>query len=293
MESPFAGRGLAIIALAIFAGVIQSSVAAEPSGLQLLQSAIALGVAPDGAPIEVKTFYKNENIQFYTKVTSDPARGSGKNHRLLYKWYTGDVVSLTFDGQKRFDVSPTYWTAFVHVSHLAPGHHRAELYIDEQLFASGEFEIKARDRPDEPEEETAIKDSAVALLLAGDTRRFDELASRYRASEERTTSGTWKLSMLYNAIDMHSFAPLDPQWKTLQDLSDAWLAREPDSPTAVVLSARILYQHAWSFRGEGFESSVSAENGQLYQQLIQRAAGVLDQHQIVAQQDPEWDTLRI
>ncbi len=40
-------------------------------------------------------------VQFYTKVTFAPARGSGTNHRLLYKWYTGDVVSLSFPGEKR------------------------------------------------------------------------------------------------------------------------------------------------------------------------------------------------
>ena len=293
MERPFAVRGLAIIALAVFGGLAQRSVAAEPSGLHLLQSSIALEVTPDGSPLEVKTFYKNENIRFYTKVTFDPGRESGENHRLLYKWYTGDVVSLTFDGQKRFDVSPTYWSAFVNVSHLTPGHHRAELYIDDQLFASGEFDIKARDRPYELEEETAIKDSAVALLLAGDTQHIDELASRYRASEERASSGTWKLSMLYNAIDAQSFDPLDPHWKDLEDLIDAWLAREPNSPTAVVLSARIVYQHAWALRGDGVGSSVPGQNWQLYQQLIQRARDVLDQHPNVAQQDPEWDTLRI
>ena len=293
MERPFTARGWIFVVLAVLYGLVRSSVAAELSELHLLRSAMALGAAPDGSPLEVNTFYNNENIQFYTKVTFAPARGSGTNHRLLYKWYTGDVVSLSFPGQKRFDVSPVYWMAYVNVSHLAPGHHRVELYIDEQLFASGEFDIKARDRPNEPEEDTAIKDSSVALLLAGDTGHFDELASRYRASQERTSSGTWKLSMLYNAIDANSFAALDPHWKDLEDLTGTWLTREPASPTAVVLTARILYQHAWSFRGGGYNGSVSDQNRQLYQQLLQQAQEVLDQHPNVAQQDPEWDTLRI
>ena len=293
MERPLTGRGLATIALVVIGGLVQSSVAAEPSGLHLLRSAIALGVAPDGSPIEVKTFYKDERIQFYTKVSSDPTRGSGENHRLLYKWYTGDTVSFPVAGQKRFDASPTYWSGFMDVSHLTPGHHRVELFIDDQLFADSAFDIKASDRPYEPEEETAIKDSAVTLLLAGDTQHFDELASRYRASEERTTSGTWKLSMLYNAIDAHSFSPADPRWKVVQDVSDAWLVREPDSPTAVVLDARILYDYAWAVRGEDADSNVPAQNAQLYRQLIERARGVLDQHPGVARQDPEWDTLRI
>ena len=179
------------------------------------------------------------------------------------------------------------------MSHFPPGHHRAELYIDEQLFASGEFDTKAIERPTEPEEDTVVKEFALALLLDRDTQRFDELAKEYRASGERTASGTWKLSLLYNAIERRSLAPQDAQWKDLQDLSDDWLAREPDSPTAVVLNARVLYTHAWSWRGEGPASGVPAQNWQRYQQLIQKARSVLDQHPDVARHDPEWDTLRI
>ena len=89
------------------------------------------------------------------------------------------------------------------------------------------------------------------------------------------------------------FPARDPRWQQLQDLNDAWLARAPESATAVALNARILYQHAWAYRGKSYDSGVSAQNRQLYQQLIRRAGVVLDQHPDVARQDPEWDTLRI
>ena len=287
-------RALAIIVMGFVLAHAPRSLASDaPSELHLLQSAIAIGANPDGTPIEVRTFYKNEDIQFYTKLSFDAARGSGVEHRLLYKWYTGDAVSLTFAAKKKFDVSPTYWWAFTHVAHFTSGHHRAELYIDDQLFASSEFDTKAIRRPTEPQEDTAIKESALALLLDGDIPRFAELANRYRASEERTASGTWKLSLLYNAIEGPSFAPQDPQWKVLQDLTDSWLAREPDSPTAVALNARVLYSHAWSWRGDGPASTATSQNWQRYQQLIEQTRGVLDQHPGVSHQDPEWDTLRI
>jgi hypothetical protein len=293
MIRPFALAAASLLALGFTGGPVQGAAAAEARELTLVQSAIGLGPAPDGSPIEVKTFYQGEKVRFYTKVSFDAARGSAATHRLVYKWYTGEAVSQSFDAQKQFDVSPTQWWAYIDVSHLSPGRHRAELHIDDRLFASGEFDIKASTRPHEPEEDTAIKDAARALLLAGDTGQFDQLASHYRTSQERTTSGTWKLSLLYNAIDDHSFAPTDPIWQKLQATNDAWLARQPDSPTAVALNARILYVHAWAWRGEGGYSTVPAENRDNYEQLIERARSVLDQHADIALHDPEWDTLRI
>lgn len=294
MERPFIWRGLVILMLAVFIDLNQGTAEAEPSELHLLQSAMVLGVAPDGTPFEVKSFYEDdEEVRFYTKVSAAPARETARNYRLLYKWYEGDVVSLTTEVQTQDVVSPMYWLGSAPVAKLESGHHRVELYIEGRLFASDEFDIRPLSRPYEPEEETTLKDSAVALLLAGDTQHFDELATHYRASEERTASGTWKLSMLYNAIDQHSYGPLDPHWKSLEDLTDAWLAKEPNSPTAVVLDARIYRSHAWSWRGENVRQNVPAANLQHYQELLERARALLDQHPRVAEQDPQWDTIRI
>jgi hypothetical protein len=89
---------------------------------------------PDGSPIEVKTFYKGEKVRFYTKLRFDATRGSAGTHRLVYKWYTGDVVSQSFDAQKQFDVSPMDWWAYIDVSHLSPGHHLAELHSAQRLL---------------------------------------------------------------------------------------------------------------------------------------------------------------
>jgi hypothetical protein len=293
MERSFVVRALAILGLALHGGLVHGAVADDSSGLHLTQSVIALGSAPDGSAIEEKTFYKNEEVYFFTTVSFDPAHGGGGNHHLVYKWYTGESVSLSFGAKKRFDANPTTWWAFTHVAHFPPGHHRAELYIDDQLFATGEFDTQVRERPTEPEEEVAIKDASIALLLAGDTRHFDQLAKGYRESSERTASGTWKLSMLYNAVEAGLFAPEDPRWKQLEDLSADWLTRQPESATAVALNARILYSHAWSWRGTTAATQVPPYNWQLYQKLLQQARSTLEQHANVAQQDPEWDTLNI
>jgi len=286
-------RPLFLSAFAVFAFFVGAAHAADLPGLRLLQSAIGLGAAPDGSPVEVRTFYQNEKIRFYVKVSVDSTPGAAGDHRLVYKWYTADAVANAFDAHKKLDVGQTDWWAYISVSHLAPGPHRAELYIDDQLFASGEFEISAATRPYEPEEDTAIKTASLALLLAGDTHRFDELAAHYRASQERTSSGTWKLSLLYNSVDESSFAPADSRWQQLEALSETWLAKQPESATAVAMSARILFAHAWAWRIAVNADDMPPEHRQRYEQLIERARNVLDRHAGVAQQDPEWDTLRI
>src|SRR5580658_7138388 len=172
-----------------------------PAGLHLVRSAIALGANPDGSPIEAKTFYKNEEVHLYTELSFDPTSDSGREHHLTYKWYTGDALTLTFGGSKRLAQSPAHWWAFVHTAHFPAGHHRVELFVDDGPLAANEFDTKSVERPTEPAEDTALKESVAALLLAGNTSDFDALAKGYRASHERTASGTWKLGLLYSAID--------------------------------------------------------------------------------------------
>ena len=288
MMRPFCVPAFAV--LAFFVGVAN---AADVSGLRLLQSAIGLGAAPDGSPVEVRTFYQNEKIRFYVKVSVDSTPGAAGDHRLVYKWYTADAVSNSFEAQKRVDVGQTDWWAYISVAHLAPGPHRGELYIDDQLFASGEFEVSPATRPYEPEEDTAIKTASLAMLLAGDTHRFDELAAHYRTLQERTSSGTWKLSLLYNAVDERSFAPADSRWQQLEQLSEAWLAKQPESATAVAISARVLFAHAWAWRIAVNADDMPPEHRQKFELLLERARNVLDRSSGVAQQEPEWDTLLV
>lgn len=263
------------------------------TGLHLVEGVVTPGAMADGSPIRAKTFYANEDIQFYTKISWDPAHGSGGTHQLLYKWYADDTPVLTFGGSKEFSVNPSYWWAFTHASHFSPGHHKVELYMDGALFASDEFDLFAGTRPNEPPEDLAIKATGRALLLKGDTREFDRLATSYRESGERTASGTWKLFLLYGAIDRRWFAPTDAVWDRLQNMSDAWLEEQPASPTAVIVNARLLYWRAWSWRGDGTVNQVAAQSWPHYRELLERAGSVLDQHAAMARQDPEWDALRI
>jgi hypothetical protein len=127
----------------------------------------------------------------------------------------------------------------------------------------------------EPLEDAAVKETALALLLKGDLRGFDTLATGYRHSRERTPSGSWKLGLAYLSVAQSLFGPGDPRWDRLQQASGAWLAENPDSPTAVVVCARILRAHAWAWHDAG---GTPGDNNPQYRQLLEQARRVLDEH---------------
>jgi len=150
----------------------------------------------------------------------------------------------------------------------------------------------AADDP-EPPEDTAVKETARALLLSGDLRGFDALATAFRHSRERTASGSWKLGLAYQSVNQGSFGPGDPRWQKMEQAAGAWLAANPDSPTAVVLEARILRAHGWAWRGEEVAAKVPAQSMHAYRQLLEQSRRVLDEHPDVKTEDPQWDALRI
>ncbi len=289
---------LVALVLLIFGITGGALVTAAPTpgqaGAQLLEGVLSRGTSADGSPVASQTFYADEEIRFYVRVGWDPAHGSGGSHRVRYQWYDSENRLVASSAvTKSFDLNPSHWWANVQAPHFAAGHYRAELYLDEHLLAGGEFDVLSGTRPPEPPEDAAVKETARALLLKGDLRGFDALATAFRHSRERTASGTWKLGLAYQSANHSLYLPRDPHWVKLQQAADAWLLENPDSPTAVILDAEILRGHAWAWRGEGADSQVPAENGQHFRQLLEETRRVLDAHPDIKSQDPEWDALRI
>jgi hypothetical protein len=142
----------------------------------------------------------------------------------------------------------------------------------------------------EPPEDTAVKDTVRGLVLKGDLRGFDALATAFRHSREQTASGSWKLGLAYLSVTQSLFGPGDPRWEKLEQAAGTWLAENPDSPTAVVLDARILRAHAWAWHDAGDRLG---DSNPRFRQLLEETRRVLDQHPEVKSEDPEWDALRI
>jgi len=141
----------------------------------------------------------------------------------------------------------------------------------------------------ELELEESLKSQAGALLRAGDFAQFDSIATRLRKTSERTPAGAWKLSMFYSGVvRAASDDPGAAAWARLETGAAAYLAEHPDSPTAVVLGAKVLIEHAASHRGGEYASQVPQANWAPFYSYVNATLRLLDSHREVGSVDPEW-----
>ncbi|MDE0852810.1 MAG: hypothetical protein OSA97_00125 [Nevskia sp.] len=266
----------------------------ESQPLKLVRSAISRVEGTDGKPTQASSFAVKDHIYYFTEVSWDDTQRAAGKHQLSYKWYTGNRIAFSFADARDFPALPNFWSAWISGGHLGPGHHKVELYVDNALFDSQEFDILDVAQPDELQIRDSIKGQAADLLKAGDFVAFDQIATQFRQSGERTPAGDWKLAQLYIGVkNAGPDNPDDPQWQLLDSVSSQWLRAHPDSPTAVVVRAKVLLAHAWAYRGGGYASEVTESGSARYHDLMEQARDVLDSHKAVAASDPEWDAIRI
>lgn len=290
----------------LLAAAIMPAAADPQQPLHLVRGMISSVDGQNDAPIPASSFHIQDKIYFFTEVDWDDASRSAGAHPLQYKWYSGDKMVLSFDGSQTPDSAPYHWFAYVSGGHLGQGHHRAELYVDGQLFDTREFDIipdsvalPAALPAESPAQagEGGLRNSIQAqgrdLLLKGDTAGFERLAEEFRRTRERTPAGVWKLELLYTCLRHLDVDGGDAQWARLDGVAAHWLEGSPRSPDAAVMAAMIAYRHAWAWRGEGYIKDVEDDRLTRYRDGIERARTILDDHANVAATNPEWDALRI
>jgi hypothetical protein len=137
--------------------------------------------------------------------------------------------------------------------------------------------------------EESLKSQAGALLRAGDFAQFDAIATRLRESSERTPAGTWKLSMFYSGVvRAASDNPNDAAWARLETGAAGYLDAHPDSPTAVVLAAKALIEHAAAHRGDAYAAQVPQANWAPFYSFVDATLHLLDSRREAGSADPEW-----
>lgn len=141
----------------------------------------------------------------------------------------------------------------------------------------------------ELELEESLKSQAAALLRAGDFAQFDTLATHLRETSERTPAGTWKLSMFYTGVARAGSGDAsDAAWARLEAGAEAYLAEHPNSPTAVVLEAKVLIEHAAVYRGGDYASQVPQSHWAPFRSYVAATLRVLDRDRELGSADPEW-----
>jgi hypothetical protein len=137
--------------------------------------------------------------------------------------------------------------------------------------------------------EESLKNQAAALLRAGNFAEFDRIATGLRDSSARTPAGAWKLSMLYSGAWRAGGSDANaPAWARLEAGAAQYLAAHPDSPTAVVLDAKVLIEHAAVYRGGGYASQVPQSQWAPFYSHVDASMRVLESHREVGSADPEW-----
>lgn len=183
---------------------------------------------------------------------------------------------------------------------LGVGHETAGLCVVRDVGAAvldGPVMVAGR-RPglmDEYAQRSAISTNARAMFGATNFQIVERMADQFRASRRRTSSGLWALGMLYNSLAdgqaFELFGGVDGEG--LESLADQWLKRSPNSVTANVAYARIMYGIAWEKRGSGFVQELTWEQIDGYRQYLARARKQLEASRSFASVDPQWYTLAI
>jgi hypothetical protein len=146
----------------------------------------------------------------------------------------------------------------------------------------------------ELELEESLKSQAAALLRAGDFAQLDTLAAQLRETSARTPAGAWKLSMLYSGVWRAGGADAnDAAWTRLEAGAEQYLGEHPNSPTAVVVDAKILIEHAAVYRGGEYAARVSQSNWAPFYAHVDATLRILDSHREVGSVDPEWYAIRV
>lgn len=146
----------------------------------------------------------------------------------------------------------------------------------------------------EIEERQAIQNHVQSLLTNGRFAELDELATRYRETEERTASGVWKLTQIYLAFKnfMDIRVKEEVYWDRFDILTRDYMNARPNSPTAIIMRARYFDQYAWKFRGGGYVNTVPPDAWGPFFKNVRNAHRILLEGREIADVDPQWYTLR-
>lgn len=163
-----------------------------------------------------------------------------------------------------------------HMIHLMVGFLITILAVD---VWAGELEVR-----------DAIYADTIELYKAKDFATLEKRAEHYRESEEKTSSGTWKLAHFYRAFTNLFDENIRSRafWGEQLAMSDEWVAAYPKSPTPYIVHAMAIHGEAGSHRGTGWASSVPKENWAPYKEGSRNALRYLREHSDIASRDPHW-----
>ncbi|RNJ43373.1 hypothetical protein B5V01_19420 [Mesorhizobium erdmanii] len=143
---------------------------------------------------------------------------------------------------------------------------------------------------DEIEDREGIRGTVRVAFLDGNFKKLDAIAEEYRDSKARTASGLWKLTTFYSTFDILAWYPTygEQSLDRFEQQAKKWIDEAPESKSAYIAYAILLYRHAFFVRGNGYASSVAPENWPVFRKYLNEAHRQLAASKAFASSDPHW-----
>jgi hypothetical protein len=139
-----------------------------------------------------------------------------------------------------------------------------------------------------------IENKVMLAVQSGDFDTLEKMAETYRASKTVIADGTTELEVFYDSTGWYfDLASEDEDIKRWYDGITKWQAAYPKSPTAVMMHALTLYNHAWQIRGNSYADKVWKNDWANFQSKILEAKKVLEDSKATTSGDARWYSLMI
>jgi hypothetical protein len=147
------------------------------------------------------------------------------------------------------------------------------------LAYSGELEIRKE-----------IQQDAKNLLLKKEYSMLNKKGSNYLKDQSRTSSGLWKLTIFYSALNtlMNNSIGYSKDATLFKTWALEWIAADQDASFPHIYYANILISEAWSIRGGGWASEVKKESWKPFHEKLEEARLYLVEHERFKEVDPQW-----
>ncbi len=142
----------------------------------------------------------------------------------------------------------------------------------------------------ELEDRQGIEQMVSFMLMKEQFSELSKLSNKYLMSEERTSSGLWKLTMFYSGVVriINRDFKQEYYWDRLENRALKWVESQPQSPSGYIAYALILIERAWMYRGDGWAHEVKKENRKPFYKNIEKAKQYLTTHYEIVSTDPLW-----
>lgn len=135
-----------------------------------------------------------------------------------------------------------------------------------------------------------ILDYRSTTRAAYNNRRFDNLeqnATEAHSSKAKFGNGSWKIWQFYDCLGCAASEP-ESMWQLHGEIHKAWIAANPNSPTARLAHVVYLFEYAWHARGTAFADKVSAESWQVFGARLKVAHEAWADCEKLSATDPVW-----